>query len=83
MLPKIDEWRCIANNINAAVFGITESKLDRTVPDFEVNLSGYDILWCDRDRNGGGVDFYIRKDLCFNTRALNCNEIENIFLDML
>ena len=82
LLPKIDELKCIANKTKAAIIGITESKLDHTVSDLEVNLPGYDILRCDRNRNGGGVACYIRKDLCFNTRALNCKEIENIIFDI-
>ena len=83
LLPKIDELKCIANKTMATIIGITESKLDHTVSDLEVNLPGYDILQCDRNRNGGGVACYIRKDLCFNTRALNCKEIENIIFDIL
>ena len=83
LLPKIDELKCIANKTKAAIIGITESKLDHTIPNLEVNLPGYDILRCDRNRNGGGAACYIRKDLCFNTRALNCKEIENIIFDIL
>ena len=37
----------------------------------------------DRNRNGRGVACYIRKDLYFNARALNCKEIENIIFDIL
>ena len=44
LLPKIDELKCIANKTKAAIIGITESKLDHTLPDLEVNLPGYDIL---------------------------------------
>ena len=44
LLPKIDELKCIASKTNAAIIGITESKLDHTVPDLKVNLPGYDIL---------------------------------------
>ena len=83
LLPKIDELKCSANKTKAAIIRITESKLDHTVPDLKVNLPGYDILWCDRNRNGGGVACYIRKYLCFNTRPLNCKEIENIIFDIL
>ena len=75
--------KCIANKTKAAIIGITESKLDHTVSDLEVNLPGYDIVWCDRNRNGGGVACYIRKDLRINTRALNCEEIGNIIFDIL
>ena len=44
LLPKIDELKCIANKTKTAIIGITESKLDHTVSDLEVNLPGYDIL---------------------------------------
>ena len=83
LLLKKDEIKCIANKTKAAIIGITESKLDHTVPDSEVNFPGYDILRCDRNRNGGGVACYIRKDLCFNTRTLHCKEIENLVFDIL
>ena len=82
LLPKIDELKCIANKTKAAIIGIIESKLHHTVSDLEVNLPGYDILRYDRNRNGSDV-VYIRKDLCFNTRALNCKETVNIIFDML
>ena len=32
---------------------------------------------------GGGVNCYIRKGLCFNTRPLNCKEIENMIFHIL
>ena len=44
LLPKIDELKCIGIKTKAAIIGITESKLDHTVSDLEVNLPGYDIL---------------------------------------
>ena len=78
-----DEITCIANKTKAAVIGIKESKLDHTVPDSEVNLPGYDILRCDRNRNCGGIACYIRKDLCFNARTLHCKEIEDLVLYIL
>ena len=83
LLPKIDELKCIANKTKAAIMVIAESKRDHTLPDLKVNLPGYDILWCEKNRNGGGAACYIRKDLCFNTRSLNCKEIENIIFDIL
>ena len=72
LLPKIDELKCIDNKTKAANIGITESKLDHTVRDLEVNLSGYGILVYDGNKNGCGVACYVRKDLCVNKRALNC-----------
>ena len=82
LLPKIDELKCIADKIKA-IIGITESKLELTVPDLEVSLPGYDILRCNKNRNGGGVACYVRNDLYSNTRPLNCKEIENTIFDIL
>ena len=44
LLPKMDELKYITNKTKAIIIGITELKLDHTVPDFEVNLPGYGIL---------------------------------------
>ena len=75
LLPKIDELRNIATETNAAVIGITESKLDSSVANNEVNIAGYSILRHDRNRNGGGIACYIRSDLCYNETTPVSNEI--------
>ena len=82
LLPKIDEVRLIANKTNAAVIGIPEGKLDKSVLDGEVGIDGYEIKRCDRDRHGGGVACYIRKGLVFNPRENFSTDIENIFFDI-
>ena len=76
LLNKIDKLRYIARSSNAAVIGITETKLGNTVYDSEVTVDGYNIVRNDRNRNGGGVACYIRNNICFNN-------IENIFIDLL
>ena len=80
---KQDALPTIAKKTKAAIIGITESKLDHTVPDSKLNFPRYNILQCDRNKNDGGVPCYIRKDLCFNTRTLQCKEIENLVFDVL
>ena len=82
LLPKIDELRLIAKYSNAAVIGITESKLDGTISDSEVKNDGYELKRSDRNRQGGGVACYIRKDLSFNLREHFSADLENIFLDI-
>ena len=62
-----------------AILGITESKLDSSVSDQELNINGYIILKSDRNRKGGGVACYVRADLCFNTRNIFSNSIEHVF----
>ena len=83
LLPKIDELRDVVGHTKPAVLGITESKLDSSVSDQEVNISGYSILRSDRNRYGGGVACYVRADLCFNRRNVFSNSIENVFFDLV
>ena len=52
ILPKLDELNTIAGNTKAAIIGITESKVDNSISDSEVEILGYWILQCDRNRNG-------------------------------
>ena len=83
LLSKIDELREIARKTRAKVIGITESKLDGSVLDGEINIDGYQLVRSDRNRHGGGVACYIRTDISFNVRGDFSSEIENIFLDIL
>ena len=77
---KKDKIRSIASKTKAGIIGKAETKLDHTVPDSEVNFPEYDILQCDKNRNGGGVTCYIRKDLCFNTRTLIAKKLKMLDL---
>ena len=83
ILPKIEELRSIAQNTKAAVIGISESKLDKTVFDSEVAIEGYDLLRKDRNRHGGGVACYVRNDICYNPKKILQDDLENIFIDIL
>ena len=83
LLSKIDELREIAKVSTAAVIGITESKLDNSVLDGEINIEGYNIIRSDRNRHGGGVACYIRSDISYNIRNDFTDDIENIFFDIL
>ena len=82
ILPIIDELKMIAGNTKAAIIGITESKVNNSTSDSEVELSDYCILRCNRNRNGGGVTCYARHDLCFSLRSTVMRDIEGIFLDI-
>ena len=83
LLSKIDELRDIVSHTKPAILGVTESKLDGSVTNQEVNISDYIILRNDRNRHGGGVSCYIRSDLCFNSRNIFSNSIEHNFFDLL
>ena len=83
LLPKIDELWEIARKTIATIISITESKLDGSVIDGEINIDGYELVRSDRNRHGGGVACYICSDISFNVRGDFSSEIENIFLDIL
>ena len=44
LLPKVEEFRIIANSTNAAIIGISESKLDEFVLEPEIQIDNYKIL---------------------------------------
>ena len=83
VLSKIGELRVVAKKSKAAVIGVTESKLDATVLDGEVNIDGYEVIRSDRNRHGCGVACHVRNDISFNVRGDFSDEIENIVFDML
>ena len=64
LLPKINEICYVAERTKATVIGITESKL-KSIFQLEIKIDNYDLLLCDRDRNGGGVVWYIRSDISY------------------
>ena len=82
LLPKIDELKHMARLSNAAVIGICESKLDKSITNSEILIDNYDLLRCDRNRNGGGVACYIRNDLSYTQKNLFPNDIENVFFEI-
>ena len=84
ILPKLDELRIIAQQTNAAVLCVTETWIDSSVTDNEINIDGYSVLRCDRNRSGGGACMYIRTDLAFNRRNdLNADDNEAVWCDLL
>ena len=59
----MEDLRIIAMSTNAAITGISESKLDESVLEPEIQIDDYKILRCDRNRHGGGVASYITNEL--------------------
>ena len=82
LLPKIEQLRRIACLSNAAVNEISESKLDNTTFDLEIEIDGYNILRFGRNRHGGGVACYVRNDLSFTKRNYFPHNIETIFIEI-
>ena len=68
LFPKIDENRNIAKLSNAAVIGISETKLEDSVLPSEIHIDNYNTLRSDRNRHGEGVVCYRRNDLSFDVK---------------
>ena len=57
--------------------------LDSTISNYEINISGYDIVRKDRNRNGGGVALYIRNVIDYKIRNDLMNEnLETITIEV-
>ena len=83
LLPKIDEVRDFIKKSNASVLGLTETKLDDSISNQEIDIQGYILIRSDRNRHGGGVACYIKNNLCFQKNNFFTDEIENLFFDIL
>ena len=77
LLLKIDELRDFVCHTKPTISGITESKLDSTVCDQEVNVNDY--TKSDSNRTGGAVACYARADLCFNSSNIFSDSVELVF----
>ena len=82
LLFKINELRYITRLSNAAVIGVSESKLNKSITDSANLLSKYNLLHCHRNRKVGGVACYIRIDLIYTQNYLFPNDIENVFFEI-
>ena len=82
LLPKIDELPYKANSSNVAG-GISESKFDESVLQSEIQISNYDLIRRDRNRNDGGGACYIRSDIGYIQKQYFPEEIKNIFFEIL
>ena len=75
---------CYLKSTNyAVVIGISESKLDDSFLSSEIQIDNYNILRCDWNRHGCGVDCYIRNDLSFDVKSFCQPEIENTSFKIL
>ena len=82
LLAKIEELCRIACQSNAAAIGISESKLDNSIFDLEIEIDGYNILHFNRNRQGRRVACYERNDLSFTKRIYFPHDIETIFIEI-
>ena len=84
LLPKLPEIRLFLSRTRAAVFAASETWLDPTVNDGEIQIPGFNVLRRDRNRNGGGVALFIRNGIAFNPRPdLAVDDLEATWVELL
>ena len=83
IVPKIEQLRSLIINSNIPVVGITETKLDNTVNNEEVEIDVYNLIRSDRNREGGGIACYIKTIISFNYHRSLSENFENILIDIL
>ncbi len=64
----IDELRIIMLNNSLDILTINETKINESVLDDEINISGFHLIRKDRNSYGGGVLMYIRETIPFSER---------------
>ena len=65
------------------IISINETKLDDTIKSCEVHIPGYKFIRRDRNRQGGGVGFYIKTSINFEICSnLNVPNLENLCIEI-
>jgi exonuclease III len=54
LLKSIDQLRAIMVNTPLDILSINETKIDDSLPDNEISITGYHLIRKDRNRLGGG-----------------------------
>ena len=84
---RLDELTDVCRILNVSVLVLTETKLDKTIPDNQIRIRGYhDPIRCDRlenGRNGGGVLVYIAEHLIFEQiKEFQSEFFEHLWVDL-
>ena len=78
----IDELRILLK-FCLDIISINETKLVDTIKSCEVHIPGYEFIRRDRNRQGGGVDFYIKTSINFVVCSnLNVPNLENLCIEI-
>lgn len=83
IIPHIDELRISFKHISPLFIAITETWLDDSIVDSEVEIAGYTVHRLDRrnNRRGGGVAFYLLDGLKYTRRRDLEDSFEAIWIE--
>ena len=84
LLPKIPEVQQLLLRTKTAVFAASETWLDPSIGNGEIQIPGFNVIRQDRNRNGGGVALYIHENIAFNPRPdLAVDGMESVWVELL
>lgn len=84
LFNKLDEIRLLFRKSKIAVFSFSETWLDSSISDAEIEITNYTVVRKDRNRRGGGVCVYARADIGFHVRTeLGHADVEAVWLYIL
>ena len=85
LVNKMDECRYLFENSNVHVICVSESWLDKNMPDKMFEIAGYNIFRMDREKRSGGVVIYVMNNFKCNVvnKSSVQSPIEYIFLEVL
>ena len=84
LMSSLDEIKLWLKDNNFHVFTLSETWLDSSIHDSEINIPGYVVERSDRNRHGGDVAVYIKGDIHYKRRydVENVNNIESVWLEI-
>ena len=83
LVKHIDELRILLDDRSIDILSINETKLDGSIKSCEVQIPGYEFIRSDRNRQEGGVGFYIKTSINFAVHSdLNAPNLENLCIEI-
>ena len=83
LMPHLDELRVFISDNKPHITGITETKIDSTIQNSDIEIDDYVIERNDRHKHGGGVALYIHKSINYRLREdLQNTNVESISIQV-
>ena len=83
LMPHLDELPVFITDNKPHIIGITETKIDSTIQNSDIEIDDYVIERYDRDKHGGGVALYINKTVNYRLREhLRNTNVESISIQV-
>ena len=83
LTPHLDEFQIFISDNKPHIVDITETRIDSTIQNSDIEINDYIIERNDRDKHGGGVALYINKSINYRLREdLQNTNVESISIQV-